>query len=267
MLFDGYYPLEADRPQPGPSAVRPTAEFLMRCLLGARKEAALPSNESGYDEDVNVYLVGLLTRFLTPDYHAEARRYLHTSDLDLSREASLTHDDRLRFRLYQTNADHLLLAIGLFRHVEGMHHPGNALTHHEPEQFIHRGGVYYLIASSNLRRLRRRPTAPEIAMRKLGDGFGDYVTILRRVRSSYFHLTESIGEGTLYHLSRRPPDPALVTISSQDLQGLYDGFLDAFSAWKHEPSPAALAAVRAAAQRLREADPDFTFALPEGSEN
>jgi hypothetical protein len=262
MTPSHYYRLATEPATDGPH-MQATGEFLLRCLLGARQEATLPSNQAGYDEDVNVYLVGLLERFLSSQYHDEARRYLHARDLDLLEDAQRSPNPRHVFQLYRVNADHLLLAIGLFHHVEGAHHPGNPLVHREPEDFIHRGGVYYHIASSNLRRLRRQVSGPEIAMRKLGDGFADYAAVLRRVRTSFFHLTERLGEGTLFHLSRRPPDPTQVSIGAEDRKGLYDGFLDAFSAWRQQPGPQQLEVLRSATQRLREADPEFRFALPD----
>lgn len=262
MQASSYYRLASEGQTDG-TRVQLTGEFLLRCLLGARQEALQPSNLTGYDEDVNVYLVGLLERFISPRYHDEACRYVRIRDMDLLEDAQNSSDPRHVFQLYKVNADHLLLAIGLFHHVDGAHHPTNPLLHREPEDFIHRGAVYYRIASSNLRRLRRGVSAPEIAMRKLGDGFADYAGVLRRVRTSYFHLTERLGDGTLYHLSRRPPDPVQVQVTADDRKGLYDGFLDAFSAWKQQPGAQQLDELRAAAQRLREADPEFRFALPD----
>ena len=231
-----------------------SSEFLLHCLLGARAEADFPSNEAGFDEDVNVYLVGLLGDFLSSQYHEDARRYLHSCDLDLSREVERAETDRQIFRLYKVNADHLLLAIGLFHHVEGAHRPHQPQLHREPEEFIGRGGIYYQLASSRLRRLRGVATTPEQVMTKLSANFARYVTVLQRVRTTYFQLTERVGEGTLFHLSNGE--------GLDDLPTLYDRFLDAFSAWKQSPDGESHEALVVAVTQLREADPEFVFELP-----
>lgn len=242
-----------------------TPEFLLRCLLGARSESDHPSNEGGYDEDVNVYLVGLLQELLSARYHERTRRYHFARDLDLAREVQRVADDRFAYWAYRTNADHLLLAIGLFRHVEGAHRPGQPLFHREPEEFIGRGGTYYHVASNLLRRLRRSSSGPEVAMIKLSEDFETYVEILRHLRTSYFHLCARMGEGELFHLLRSRPEeePGATELSVEDH---YDRFLDAFSHWKKEHSVEAHDELRHCAQRLREADPDFRFELPAESE-
>jgi len=236
-------------------AAAATGEYLLRSLLGARKDADFPSNEVGFDEDVNVYLVGLLGRFLSAAWHEEASRYLHPHDLDLSRAAEDSPDPRHAYRLYKVNADHLLVGIGLFRHVEGASQPGHPLFHREVEEYIGRGGLYYSMASSRLRRLRRQDSGTEEALRKLGEGFARYVEVLGRLRGAYFHLMERLGEGSLYHLARDAGETA-------DLPRLYDAFLDRLSEWKATPDEAHRTALAQAARRLAEVDEGFSFEVP-----
>jgi hypothetical protein len=248
-----------DLGQEGEAETGSTTEFLTLCLLGARDEAGRPSNEGGFDEDVNVYLTGLLERFLSPAYHEEVSRFHYARDLDLARDLQETRDDRFRYQVYRVNADHLLLAIGLFAHVEGAARPHQPHLHRDPVEFVDRGGIYYKLASSSLRRLRRRTTGPELAMTKLGQRFAHYAEILRRVRTSYFHLTERLGDGQLFHLLN---DGAAPERNEADLRLLYDRFLDAFSAWKRTGTEENLARLREAVTELRATDPDFAFQLP-----
>lgn len=251
-----YFDLQAENT----SNLNSVQEFLMRSLLGAREEAGTPSNEWGFDEDVNVYLVGLLGRFFSSAYHEEARRYQFATDLDVAEELARTPDDRHRYRVYRTNADHLLLAIGLLRNVS-RRRPHLVGFERSPEDFIGRGETYYELASSSLRRLQRRSTGTELALSKLASHFTEYAAILGRVRTSYFHLTSRLGEGQLFHLLNDPlagddVSPATVT------EG-YDRFLDAFSAWKQEPGPNTLTTLRQCAAELKRLDPEFAFELPE----
>ena len=251
-----YFDLQAENT----SNLNSVQEFLMRSLLGAREEAGTPSNEWGFDEDVNVYLVGLLGRFFSSAYHEEARRYQFATDLDLAQELARTPDDRHRYRVYRTNADHLLLAIGLLRNA-ARPRPHLVAFERAPEEFIGRGEIYYGLASSSLRRLRRRSTGTELALSKLASHFTEYAAILGRVRTSYFHLTSRLGEGQLFHLLNDPL--AAEAESTATLTAGYDRFLDAFSAWKQEPGTDTLAALRQCATELKQLDPDFAFELPE----
>jgi hypothetical protein len=253
---ENYLPLDASA-QPATERTATLTEFLLRCLLGARAETELPSNEEEFDEDVNVYLVGLLQRFLSAAYHEEAASYLRTSDIELSREVARARDDRISFRLYKTNADHLLLAIGLFRNTPGSQAFAAPLAYRTPESFVGRGGLYYQMASSTLRRLQRRRTGPEVALTKLGERFEAYARLLGCVRTSYFHLTQRLGDGSIYHLMHEPQAP-----DAAQVEMLYDRFLDAYSAWRQRPDQQTHDTLRAATEELRDADPEFTFQMP-----
>lgn len=240
---------------PDPDARGSVEEFLLRCLIGAREETGVPSNTGGFDEDVNIYVVGLLGRFLSSEYHDAARRYCYPTDMDLAREVRNQGDDRFGYLAYRTNADQLLLGIGLFWHVQGHGVSRDPVFGRSPGDLTGRGSTYYHLASASLRRLRRRPTAPELAMNKLGDRFDQYTDILKRVRTSYFQLTGRLSDGELFHLGRR---------AVLDTAALWDQFLDAWSEWKRNCGPDELARLHHAADGLREADPEFSFELPEG---
>jgi hypothetical protein len=231
-------------------------EFLLRCLIGARDESNLPSNHTGFDEDVNVYVVGLLGRFLSAEYHDEARRYCYPTDLDLAREIEAQDDERFCYRAYRTNADQLFLGVGLFSHVEGHGVSTDPVFGRSPEELSGRGSTYYNLASSSLRRLRRRSTGPELAMNKLAARFDEYTAILKRVRTSYFHLTCHISDGALFHLAR--PEE-----TSEGRAELWDRFLDAWSEWKRTGEDDALARLCDATELLHQIDPSFSFELPD----
>lgn len=240
-----------------PASQAPTEEFLMRCLLGAREQASRPSNDAGFDEDVNVYLVGLLTSLMGADYHDRLRRYHFRWDQDLAREVASAADPRFTYEVYRTNADHLLVGIGLLHHVEGAARPGLPHLHREREEFSGRGSTYYALASSSLRRLRRRSTGTEVAMEKLGARFEDYARVLGHLRTAYFHFSARLSEARIFHLLRpAETDPARAQSEA------YDAFLDAFSAWKAQPGPQSLDELRTRVQTVRELDPEFRFRLP-----
>jgi len=231
-------------------------EFLLRCLLGAREESDIASNRTGFDEDVNVYVVGLLGKFLSAEYHENAARYLYPSDLDLAREVAAQGNDRFGYVAYRVNADQLLLGIGLFCSVDGHGVSSDPVFGRSPAELSGRGATYYNLASSSLRRLRRTETGAELAMTKLADRFDDYTTILRTLRTSYFRLTSRLSEGELFHLSRGED-------REEERRLAWDGFLDAWSEWKRSTDDASLDRLHEAVDVLRRVDPEFRFELPE----
>ena len=91
---------------------QPTYYFMMNCLLYSRMETGLVSNKDSYDEDVNVYLAHLLTSFVKPDYIHHAKKYLSKYDTEVFQRIANTTDARLKYTIYKTNADFLLVSVG-----------------------------------------------------------------------------------------------------------------------------------------------------------
>ena len=93
--------------------LQPTYYFMINCLLYSRMETGLVSNQDFYDEDVNVYLAHLLHSFVNPEYVEQSRRFLSKYDTDVFRRLSESTDARLKYQIYKTNADFLLVSIGI----------------------------------------------------------------------------------------------------------------------------------------------------------
>src|SRR6188768_3736038 len=94
--------------------LQPTYYFMINCLLYSRMETGLVSNQDFYDEDVNVYLAHLLHSFINPDYVEQSKKYLSKYDADVFKRLSNSTDARLKYSIYKTNADFLLVSIGIF---------------------------------------------------------------------------------------------------------------------------------------------------------
>ena len=87
---------------------------MMKCLLYSRMETGLVSNKDYYDEDVNVYIAHLLNSFINPGYVERARSFLSKYDTEVFRRLGESRDARLKYTLYKTNADFLLVCLGIF---------------------------------------------------------------------------------------------------------------------------------------------------------
>ena len=94
----------------------PWSFFTMEQLLEGRRESMFPTNGAGPDEDVNVYLAGLLTDFLTghndPRVQWGAGPLMHPPGKELG--------PRSRADRYRVNADHRLLFLGLMDRGDGL---------------------------------------------------------------------------------------------------------------------------------------------------
>lgn len=89
---------------------RPLRWFFAESLLEARAESTFPTNSGGPDEDVNVYLIDLLVRWAggdpRPGIAPGADPLLLPPPSDIGR--------RERAEIWRRQADHRLLALGLF---------------------------------------------------------------------------------------------------------------------------------------------------------
>ena len=107
--------------------LRPSYVFMMRCLLYSRLETGNETGTDVPDEDVNVYLAHLLQSFSDPAYVESARPYLHRYDHEVFKRLERSTDARLKYVIYKTNADFLLVSIGVFDN------PGQWLAHRLPQ--------------------------------------------------------------------------------------------------------------------------------------
>ena len=85
--------------------------FMLNAYLQSRIET---DHESDGDEEVNVYLAGLLLSLVDGRFYADNVDRLATSALDVCQKAEESGTDRGKTNVYRTNADHRLMAFGLF---------------------------------------------------------------------------------------------------------------------------------------------------------
>ena len=245
--------------------LRPTYHFMMRCLLFSRMETGLVSNKDFYDEDVNVYIAHLLNSFIDPSYIQRAGRYLSKYDTEVFSRLADSHDARLKYTLYKTNADFLLVSLGIFGNPTATA-PGRApeaagRKPFEPaeEAYIGRGKTYYRFAYSYSQQIHSPHAAITEVLEKLGAGFEKYLRILAHMRGEYLNLMDRLSRGEVYHLERSVDEAR----REVDIRELQDRFLDLFSEWKQTGSAEVRAQMQAVVKEIRALDPDFSFRFPE----
>jgi len=236
--------------------IEPDFYFMMNCLLYSRMETGFPSNHDFYDEDVNVYIANLLCSFMNPDYHRRAKKYISPYDSNLFEKIKDSSDVRLKYTIYKTNADFLLISIGIFRKPDGCS-PAPPACNRTEEAHMGRGKAYYQFAYSYSQSMFRKPTAISEVLEKLSRGFENYVEILSHMRGEYFNILESLGNGEIYHLER-----SIDTFqTNEELKKLQDQFLDVYSEYQKTKDPKLKTELERLVKIIQKIDESFYFRI------
>lgn len=179
----------------------PWSFFVTEQLLEARRESMFPTNGAGCDEDVNVYLAGLLSRFLTghhdPRVQWGAGCVLYPDGKDTG---ARTRADR-----YRVNGDHRLLYLGLMDRGDGLRRrriPFGMTEEETRHRDLALGRSCYSMAADLL---EGKPDANQglaRVLRKLETNYEDYIHVLGVLATRRFGLG--------------------AVLSDRDLAGLFD---------------------------------------------
>jgi hypothetical protein len=229
--------------------------FMINSLLYSRIESGFPSNDEYFDEDVNVYVAGLLASLIDPACHAGMSKYIMRYDIPLFELVRSARSSYTKYQIYKTNADFLLVSLGIFNNPKQMRPHAAPIMEMSDGVYIGRGMAYYRLAQSYCRETFRRDTAVESVLGKLSVGFEKYARILSLMRSEYLNLFRRISSGELYHLGASVKDLG----DRSELRTLYDEFLDAYSRHRRDPSPRLRREVDRLAKRISHLDPSFRF--------
>jgi hypothetical protein len=240
---------------------------MMKCLLYSRMETGLVSNKDFYDEDVNVYIAHLLNSFIHPNYIERARPYLSKYDTEVFQRLATSRDARLKYTLYKTNADFLLVSLGIFDNPDINLELGLPTTppaadrlplRPREEAFVGKGRTYYRFAYSYSQQIHGRHTGITEVLEKLSAGFDRYLRILTHMRGEYLNLLRSLSRGEVYHLERVVNEGQ----REQTLREKQDQLLDLYLEWKQTQDGSLRAQMDALQQEIREILPNFRFQVP-----
>jgi hypothetical protein len=236
--------------------LQPTYYFMVNCLLYSRMETGLVSNQECYDEDVNVYLAHLLHSFINPEFVEQSKRFLSKYDTEVFRRLSSSTDARLRYQIHKTNADFLLVSIGLFDNPRGT--GGTRRTQPSEEAYVGRGKTYYHFAYSYAQQVHRKNAGVAEVLEKLSVGFDKYIRILSHMRGEYLDLMNRLSQGEVYHLERSVDEHA----QQELLRVKQDELLELYSAWKTTPDARTVEDLQRVVHEIQQLNPSFKFELP-----
>src|SRR2546422_2150400 len=95
------------------------AYFMIRALLSSRVDVGLSSEGEVEEQNVNIYLAHLLCAYLDPEHYLRVSPYLSAYDSSVFERVRHSTSSRLKYTVYRTNADHLLMSIGVFQNPTG----------------------------------------------------------------------------------------------------------------------------------------------------
>src|SRR5215831_17146198 len=235
--------------------LQPTYYFMVNCLLYSRMETGLVSNQDFYDEDVNVYLAHLLHSFINPEYVEQSKKFLSKYDTDVFRRLANSADARLKYQIYKTNADFLLISIGIFDN------PAATLASRKQpteEAYIGRGKTYYHFAYSYSQQMHRKNQGVSEVLEKLSNGFEKYLRILSHMRGEYLDLMKRFSQGEVYHLERSVDEHA----QQELLRSKQDELLELYFAFSETPDTETEESLERVVGEIRALNPSFKFELP-----
>lgn len=251
MSFDVYTNLGPTKPRD----VEPTFFFMLNCLLYSRLETGYPSNKDFYDEDVNMYLTNLLCSFMQPEYHKRVKKYISRYDTSLFQKIEHSNDVRLKYTIYKTNADFLLISIGIFKNSAGKSRSSVPLLKNNEEAHMGRAKAYYEFAYTYSQSMFRKTTGITDVLEKLSKGFERYVEILSHMRGEYFNILDRLSTGEVYHLERSIDKVE----ANKNLKVLQDQFLDLYTEYMASKDPELKTKLAEMVKRIQKLDESFSF--------
>jgi hypothetical protein len=232
--------------------------YMLNCLLHSRMQIGMESNSVVYDEDVNMYLANLLNSFIDPNFLEASSKYVRFYDRDVYSLASKAPDDRARYSVYRTNADYLLMDLGIFNNLPRTRGSLLPMYHLTRDHYIGRAKAYYELAASYARQASRKHAPVSDTLTKISDHIEGYLSILSYLRGRYFDLIERFSPGELYHLQRSIDDVGHEELVCKKR----DEFLEIYYAWLRTRSEDLRMKLLAHVRQLKKLDPDFDFELP-----
>ncbi len=199
---------QSQRPQflslfPDWSGPRPLRFFLLENLLEARQGSVFPTNIAGPDEDVNIYLAGMLTNFLKGQFPQDvvfgAGSQLNPPAKHLSR--------RQRAQFYRNNADHRLIMLGLFDRGDHLRRRPSffGMSRQEGRQRDLQGGVIGYHMAANLLENRKMGCGALVDIwRKLAENFELYVQVLSTMAVSRLGFGANLSSAELQFMTAAP---------------------------------------------------------------
>ncbi|MCX5800060.1 MAG: hypothetical protein NTX17_01525 [Candidatus Eisenbacteria bacterium] len=237
--------------------LQPTYLFMMHCLLYSKVQTGPLPNRDCYDEDVSGYLAQLLNSFINPQYVERAKSSLLKYDTEVFQRLANSTDARLKYTIYKTNADFLLVSVGIFDNPALILGKTRDKARPSEEASIGRGKAYYHFAYTYSQQVHKKNPPISEVLEKLSVGFDRYARILSHLRGEYSSIMNKLSKGEVYHLERTVDTEGKKELIKQKQNLL----LDVYSEWKKTGAEHLQKKLDQIAGEIRTLDPSFDFTI------
>lgn len=182
---------------------RPLRFFMIENLLEARRNSVFPTNIAGPDEDVNIYLANLLTKFLDGNHSQDVL----FGEGPLLNPPPMNRSRRQKADFYRNNADHRLIMLGLFDRGDHLRRRNTffKMTSEETRQRDLGVGMNCYHLAADLLENRKLGCDGVVAVwRKLAENFDLYVQILSTMAVGRLGLGASLSQNELQFMVNKP---------------------------------------------------------------
>jgi hypothetical protein len=205
--------------------------FFLEHILKAREDLHIKASaEKSCDQELNVYIAGLLNSLIYNGDTLGQKPYISPFDFDI--QNYLGHHPGLRsaYNVYRENADFGLLFFGLFT---GHPHDGSyhqLVIHHQEE--TGRIALYYEFAASALAHLQGTNVSLIEVLETLSEHIEEILKILKYTAAYYFDMMERISTGSMFHLERELDEMQ----AHKKYETKLDEFLRCYTTYTEHPS-------------------------------
>jgi len=230
-----------------------TSFFFLEQILKTRIALHVETGQNEFDQEINVYIAGLLNSLVASESFVKQKPYISAFDLEIRKWLENHPGLRNEYVVYRDNADFGLIQTGLF---PGYEHPGS--YHHivlADTDDRGRIALYYEMAASALMHLQGCSNSLVNIFMSLADNISVILTIIRHTATSYFDFIEKISDGSFYHLEKEIDD----LDKKINYQRKLDEFLKLYGQYKENPDEDLKSKVMDLARELKILNDQFLF--------
>lgn len=232
------------------------AALIAEEFLDAALEEGLLPGDSRDAECTASYLILVLRELARPDGLARYEHYWTDTSYQLAERVTRTSSRRDLLALYRTNADYILLSLGLFDRTSVGRAGRGQGVHGKRRDIESRGTHYYHLASAQAEALYGREGELTRIMETLARYFPGYCHALRAFGSNGAGLVKRWTRGEEFHLLRDVEEMA----RSARIRRRWEHLLETYAAWKRRGTEHSRARLLKAAHGLEQDDPGFSWA-------
>jgi len=228
--------------------------YIVSILLKSRISSGLSHPEKSRD-DVDVYVANLLLSLTDPKVQERNQKYLFFSDADVVQKIEYCPDTFIKYLIYKTNADNIIISLSLFDQFKLRDKHGRLVSRRKFQAYQGRGRIYYELASTYHHKVYRRQTGICDALDKLSEHFEEYLEVMRCMKTEFFSFIDHVSD-TKFHAFKQNLKEYANTLAIKEKT---DQFLDAYNQWKKNPTLEHRHLLKQVVHEMESINPYFQF--------